>query len=341
MDTEKAKVHFGNFAAQWLTTDAVIDAPKDALLFPKYTKEVRLAMAQEVREIFTHVLFDDSASFSELYNSNYTFVNEVLADFYGIPGVTGSDFEKVVIPERGGLITSGAFLSAWSSPTDSKLIIRGVRLRERFLCQHLPPFPSNVDLDGIRKAQADKVAEIKADNDGDIRQSHLDYITTDVDACKGCHEYIINPLGVGLEDFDAVGLPRTEYSDNKLSVDFQGFEPEKAAHNSTFYGINDIDDSTEFRTFQGAKELGEIFAGEDVAKACLIEMGFRYMMGTGPDEFDHDDKTRIVMADDELIDYECVSSAMMAEMENQLSPKAAFVKMGLSDIVRFRKQRNR
>ncbi|WP_422381223.1 PKD domain-containing protein [Marinicellulosiphila megalodicopiae] len=339
--TDASKSHFGQFAAQWLTSDAVLNAEKDETLFPTYTDAVRKAMAQEVREIVKDVIFDDSVPFSNLYDSSYTFVNSTLADFYGIGGVTGDDFVKMNAPGRGGITTTGAFLSAWASPTESKLIIRGVRLRERFLCQHLPPFPSNIDLGVIREEQAAEVERVSALNNGNIRQSHLDYINTDVEECKSCHEYIINPLGVGLEDFDAAGLPRTHYA-NGLTVDFEGFEPEKATHQSVLYGIDNIFDYSQSRSFQGAENLGEVLASEDVTRACMVEMSFRYMMGTGPDEFDHDNPSAIVMTDSEREDYACTTDAMMDQMNtNNDNPKAALIEFGISDIVRFRKIRNR
>ncbi|BCE03251.1 DUF1592 domain-containing protein [Marinicellulosiphila megalodicopiae] len=344
--TDKAKTHFGNFAAQWLTTDAVLVSEKDATKYPDYTDAVRESMAQEVREIFNDVLFNDTAPFSYLYDSTYTFVDSTLADFYGLGGVSGDGFVKTTAPGRGGLVTSGAFLSAWTSPTESKLILRGVRLRERFLCQHLPPFPSNIDLGEIRNEQAAEVDRVKAQNNGVIRQSHLDFINTDVAQCKTCHEYIINPLGVGLEDFDAVGLPRTNYINDDgsvgLSVNFTGFQPEKANHNSVFYGIDDMYDSTQFRVFQGAEGLGELLATEDVTKACMIEMSFRFMMGTGPDEFDHANTEAVVMTESEREDYVCTTDSMISKMnQNSDNPKAAIIEFGISDIVRFRKQRNR
>ena len=230
LKTDKAREHLGGFVEQWLRTDEVTTASKDETLYPTFTQDVKEAMAQEAREILLDVLLNDNVPFERFYDSDYTFVNEVLAEFYGIAGVSGEHFRKVTAPERGGILTSGAFLSTWATGEESHLIKRAVRVRERAMCQHLPPFPSNIDLTAFRLQQENVVEQYRAANNGQITDAHLYFINTDIDACKSCHEYIINPLGVGLEDYDAVGLPRTQYN-NGLDVDFTGYQPDKENHN--------------------------------------------------------------------------------------------------------------
>ncbi|BCE03145.1 PKD domain-containing protein [Marinicellulosiphila megalodicopiae] len=338
LETDKAKAHFGEFAAQWFTTDAVLNAAKDG--FPEYTDDVKSAMAQEVREIFNDVMFNDDVPFSALYDSNYTFVNEVLADFYGIGGVTGDEFVQAATSQRGGIVTSGALLSAWTAPTESKLILRGVRIRERLLCQHFPPFPSNVDLGAIRDQQQAIVDAKKEEEGGLIRQAHLDYINTDLEACASCHEYIINPLGVGLEDFDAVGLPRTKYASNNLDVDFTGYIAELDTHQSALYGISDIYETSERIAFQGAKQLGQILGtggAQEQAQKCMIEMGFRYMTGSGTNAFSFESET-YRLSDEAIQDNICASESMLNTLNTTSSPKEAFINLSLSDMVRYRKE---
>ncbi|BCE03147.1 PKD domain-containing protein [Marinicellulosiphila megalodicopiae] len=339
MATDAAKEHFGTFVDQWLMTDNVLSVAKDADKYPGFTPAVREAMHQEAREIFNDVMFNNTG-FSSLYDSNYTFVNNVLAQFYGIGGASGATFNKVSDATRGGILTSGAFLSSLATPEESHLIKRAVRIRERVMCQHLPPFPTDVNLDTIREIQAQKVEDKKAENNGEIRQPHLDYINTDVDACKGCHEYIINPLGVALEDYDAVGLPRTTYR-NGLTVDFTGFDSSIEQHNAHLYGINDLYETTDGIALSGVKSLGQILAGEEVTRDCLQEMAFRFVMDTGPDKFDHADEDKIVLAEDELVNYACAISSMDTAMQAEDNPKEAFINLGLSEIVRFRKEYNR
>ncbi|BCE00368.1 DUF1592 domain-containing protein [Marinicellulosiphila megalodicopiae] len=340
LSMDKAKQHIGKFVDQWLLTDNVLTVGKDAVLYSDFNQEVREAMAQEAREIFIDVIFNETG-FTSLFNSNYTFVNAALADFYGIGGVSGNDFVKVQSPDRGGILTSGAFLSSWARTDESHLIKRAVKVRERAMCQHMPPFPTDVSLDAVREEQAQVVIDVKAQNpDGKIRQSHLDYINTNVPECLTCHKYMINPLGVGMEDYDAVGLPRTQYA-NDLSVNYQGHDASIEWHNSALYGIDNIYANDDRREFQGVKELGAVLAAEDVTRACLNEMTFRFVMATGPDEFDHADKSAIVLTDDERTEYSCVIRDMQEAMGQSDNPRDALKQLGLSDIVRFRKERNR
>jgi len=336
--TDQAKEHFGKFVDQWLQTDEVLSVAKDADKYPDFTPAVRAAMHQEAREIFNDVMFNGSG-FTSLFDSNYTFVNDVLANFYGTGGGAGANFAKVTDANRGGLLTSGAFLSSLAYPDESHLIKRAVRVRERVMCQHLPPFPTDVDLDAIRELQAQKVEDAK-DEDGEIRQPHLDFINTDVDACKGCHEYIINPLGLALEDYDAVGLPRTQYA-NGLSVDLTGFDSSIEQHNARLYGINDLYETTDGVALSGVKSLGQVLSTQDVTRECLQEMAFRFVMDTGPDEFDHADKAKVSIADDERVNYTCAMNSMNEAMKVGDNPKEAFIDLGLSEIVRYRKEYNR
>ena len=344
MATDAAKVHFGTFVDQWLMTDGVLTAAKDETLFPEFTQSVRESMAQEAREIFNDVIFNETG-FTSLFDSNNTFVNDVLADFYGTGGATGTDFVKVSDEYRGGLLTTGAFLASQATPEESHLIKRAVRIRERVMCQHLPPFPTDVDLDTIREIQAQKVEDKKAENDGEIRQAHLDFINTDVEACKGCHEYIINPLGVALEDYDAVGLPRTHYlkedGTQGLSIDFTGFDSSLLTHNASLYGVDDLYETTDRIALSGTKSVGQVMAGEEVTRECLQEMAFRFIMDTGPDQYDHAVEDKIVLAEDELVNYACAMDSMNDAMSVGDNPREAFINLGLSEIVRFRKEYNR
>ena len=186
-----------------------------------------------------------------------------------------------------------------------------------------------------------EVEKYRAIDGGELTDAHLYYINTDAEACKSCHEYIINPLGIGMEDFDAVGLLRTEYA-NGQQVDFTGYQPEKENHNAMLYGIDDLFDNNEKQAFTGTKELARFISTQDVSRSCFNDMAFRYVMGTGHDEFNYDNPDTIAMAENEREQYSCVTDAMNQAMSaNNNSAKAALIEIGLSDLVRFRKERNR
>ena len=344
LQTDRAQTHFASFVEQWFRSDEIAAVMKNAELFPDFTEEVKQAMALEAQQIFLNVMFNEDVPFSEFYDANYTFVNAALAEFYGIAGISGEQMQKVVDNERGGFLTSGAFLSTWSTDEESHMIKRAVRVRERAMCQHLPPFPSNIDLGALRELQAAKVEEVKALFGGNISDAHLYYVNTDLQACKSCHEHIINPLGIGMEDYDAVGRLRSEYLGTGIPVDFMGPSIDgKAKQSAKLYGVNDIFDSSEDKAieFAGTKELGQVLAQQQVTQACFNEMAFRFVMATGPDEFDHDNKDSVIFTEDEKQDYVCAKQSMQAAMGAQQSMKEAFINIGLSDVVRFRKIRNR
>jgi len=340
----ESKEHFGYFIEEWIDVDPVLTKNKDMVLFPEYTETIRAAMVEELRHNFVDVLFDDTVPFAYLYQAGSTFLNEELANFYGISGVTGSDFRKVTSAERGGILLSGAFLAGHSNATESSIIIRGNQFRERLLCQHLPPFPSNVDLNALREQQESIVEQVKDRENGLIRNAHLEYINTDLDACGGCHYRVINSLGLGLEDYDAVGVLRTQYA-NGLSVDFTGHDAgSRDYHKSALYGYESIQTSNvmEKMDFEGGVALGNIMSTLPKAQHCALEKSFRYMMGTGPDEYNHDEPNANKLTNEEIEDNTCVMNDMASAMsQSGMNLKEAFIEFGLSDIVRFRKEGNR
>ncbi len=149
LTTPQARIHFGNFAAQWMHTDAVLTADKDPVLYPSFTADVRKAMAQEVREVFNHVVLDQGSSFTSMYDGDFTFVNQALASFYGIPGVSGTNMRKVTgVTSRAGLVTSGAFMTVNAHDKETAPILRAVNTRRVFMCHYVTPPPTGVVLDG-------------------------------------------------------------------------------------------------------------------------------------------------------------------------------------------------
>ena len=340
----EAKQHFGYFIEEWVNVEPILNDNKDALLFPDFTDSIRAAMVQELRLNFLAVLFDDNVPFADLYQAGNTHVNEELAVFYGMTGITGTDFVKAATPDRGGILLTGAFLAGHSNAQHSSIIIRGNQFRERLLCQHLPPIPSGADFEALREKKKQFVEEAKAQDNGLIRNAHLEYINTDDPKCGSCHYRIINPLGVGLEDYDTVGVKRSTY-ENGLSVDFTGQDAEnREYHKSALYGYESIytGNLSEKIDFEGGVALADIMSTLPKAQHCALEKSFRFMLGTGPDEYNHYDLQTNVLTDEEKSDNTCVMDDMASAMSGAgMNLKEAFIIFGLSDIVRFRKQGNR
>src|SRR5262249_40441912 len=107
-----------NFAGQWLETWNLDVVKPDPKKFPEWNSDLRAAMKTETRMFFEYVL-RENRPISDFLNARYTFLNEKLADFYGIPGVKGPDFRRVELTgdQRGGVLTQAAVLTVSSYPS--------------------------------------------------------------------------------------------------------------------------------------------------------------------------------------------------------------------------------
>ncbi|MCJ8314634.1 MAG: DUF1592 domain-containing protein [Saccharospirillaceae bacterium] len=339
LHTAKAKIQMGEFAAQWMNSERVLDEYKDPELFPNFTYAVKQAMSQQTKEIFKDAFLDSDLQFSDLYSPNHGYISARLSDFYSNKPVGDENafydefFITTQSSEFGGFTTAGSFLSTTSSHTESSIIKRAVFVRERMLCQSFPPFPTSVDLDAIRNSQAQLVEEIKLQEGDNITQAHLDIILLNTQGCIGCHKTMTIPLGLGLEDYDAVGRLRSSYN-NGIPVTYTGPDESREEQHSALYGINYIYDRNDPIKFEGAKQLGDILATSATAKACYAEMAFRFTMGQGTVKIDASNEKH---SKEEMLHNSCAKKSMTTNMsENNDSLKAAFIQLGLSDLVRYR-----
>ena len=332
--TDRARQHFGNFAAQWLRTDRVLDMVKDSEIYPTFSDEVRQAMAQEVRDVFTHVVLDEGEPFTSLFDGNYTFANKALADFYGIGGVSGNNMEKVTgLVSRAGLVTSGAFLTAHAHENETAPILRAVYLRKRMMCHNVPAPPTGVSLGGDDFDQIREEARVEweaylAENGGLATTRRKYEFQTTATVCMECHKEMINPLGGGFEDFNAVGLPQTQ-DYNGLTINAAG----------TMFGVSDIDDGRSF-TFTGAKELAHAIAELDATRQCFVDNAFRLAMGTGSKLLDP--AVGIALSAEEIGNYSCEVNKLDQVMTSNGNSTVELLKaLGTLDSVRYRKDINR
>ncbi len=329
--TPRAREHFGDFAAQWLRTDRVLDLAKDPMIYPNFTNEVRQAMAQEVREVFNHVVLDEGEPFSALYDGDFTFANSALADFYGIGNgtVSGSEMQKVSdVTSRAGLVTSGAFLAVHAHEEDTSPIVRATYLRRRFLCQEVPIPPTgvslNVDFDALRQDAVKEWEDYLAANNGLATARRKYEFQTSAGVCQTCHAEMLNPLGGGFEDFDAVGLPQIQ-DYNGLTIDSQGI----------MYGVSSLHDGNTI-TFNGAKELAHQIANLDATRQCFVDTAFRMAMGTGSRLLDQ--TMDIKLSDSEVASYTCEVQKLDEQMKSSgNSPFELLRALGTMDSVRYRK----
>jgi hypothetical protein len=174
---------------------SVFRAPK-----PQLTDSLRLAMLKESQMSFDYVIKEDR-SLLELVDCNYTFLNEELAKHYGIPGVTGKEMRKVVLPPdspRGGVLTQGTVLAVTSNPTRTSPVKRGVFVLDAILGTRPPPPPPNIPaLEDA--ASPEKLKTMTLRENLALHASNK--------SCASCHSRM-DPLGLALENFNAMGAWR-------------------------------------------------------------------------------------------------------------------------------------
>jgi hypothetical protein len=189
-----------DFAAQWLNLRRVDEVVVDPDRYPNYDESLLEAFKRET-ELFVADALEADRSVAELLNADYTFVNERLARHYGIPGIYGSRFRRVSLPnpeQRGGLLGHGALLATTSYPDRTSPVLRGKWLLDNIFGTPAPPPPPGVDT----SLDAEEGAAVPAT----IRERLARH--RDNPLCATCHS-VMDPLGFALEGFDVIGGWRT------------------------------------------------------------------------------------------------------------------------------------
>lgn len=198
------------FAAQWLHLSDIEKVHPDALKYPDYDTQLADDMVEETVRFFNNLVAEDR-SVLELLTADYTFVNERLARHYGIEGISGEDFERVVYPEehRRGLLGQGSILTLTSHANRTSPVLRGKWVMEVLL--GTPPPPPPPDVPGLEETG-------DAADDGRFRtvreQMELHRANP---SCNSCHR-VIDPLGLALENYDVTGRWRIKDAGNPVDV---------------------------------------------------------------------------------------------------------------------------
>ncbi len=191
------------FAAQWLQLRAQDRVHPDSLMFPDYDQQLADAMRRETELLFYSLLQEDR-SILELLTADYTFVNQALAEHYGMPGVIGEHFRRVTLDgsERRGVLGHGSVLTLTSHGNRTSPVLRGKWVMEVLLGSPPPPPPADVpSLD-----ETDEAADGRLLTVGERMEQHRRD-----PACASCHR-VIDPIGLALENFDVTGAWR--FKDN-------------------------------------------------------------------------------------------------------------------------------
>lgn len=204
----KARALAENFAGQWLgVRNLRTSAAPDAGKFPEYTSSLRESMIGEAEGMFG-ALLKENGTLLDLLDADYTYLNEELARFYGISGVFGNDFRRVPITDRnrGGVLGMAGVLTLTSYPQRTSPVLRGKWVLEEILGAPSPPPPPNVG--GLPAEDAPK--------EGLTFRQRLEKHRTKPD-CASCHKRM-DPIGFGLENFDAIGRWRTSIGGKRVDA---------------------------------------------------------------------------------------------------------------------------
>jgi len=212
----RARGFAANFATQWLGLEGLGTTHRpDASKFPSFDDALAADMKEEAILLVERV-FREDRPLTELLTSRETYLNGRLAKHYGITGVEGDEFRLVKLPEgngdRAGLLGTAAVLTATSLPLRTSPVLRGKWILEEILGSKVPPAPPN----------AGELPPDGKDPKGLTLRQQLELHRTRPD-CASCHNRM-DPLGFGLEAFDAIGRFRSKDDEGK-PIDTQGKLP--------------------------------------------------------------------------------------------------------------------
>jgi hypothetical protein len=250
----KAEALVDNFAGQWLYTRALDSFHPDPLLYP-FDDGLREAMRQETRLVFREFLLGDHPA-RDLVDANFTYVNDTLAQHYGLPKPGTQEMRRVSLaghPERSGLLGQGSILAVTSHPDRTSPVKRGLWVLEQLMCKAPPPPPPNVE--GLPPAVDPKMS---------IKQRMARHRSDPT--CSGCHS-MMDPIGYGMENFNVVGAWRLKEEVSGAQVDPSGDLP------------GDVH-------FKDGVELRAILKADPELDVCIAQHLLAYGLGRGPMDAD-------------------------------------------------------
>jgi hypothetical protein len=256
LNDTRAQALIGNFAGQWLYLRNLAAIKPDPETFPEFDESLRRSLQQQTELFFESILREDR-SVLDLLSANYTFLNQRLAEHYGVPNIYGSQFRRVTLadPNRMGLLGQGSILAVTSYPNRTSVVQRGKWILENLLGAPPPPPPSDVP-------------ELKPHgSDGKpltMRQQMEQHRANAI--CAACHARM-DPIGFALENYDAIGRWRTK--DAGSPIDASGKFP----------------DGTAFKGPAGLNSLLLSGYGDDFVRTVTQKL-LTYALGRGLEYYD-------------------------------------------------------
>ena len=250
----RADALVSNFAGQWLQLRTIATLRPDPVILP-FDEALRQAFLTETT-LFVSSIFREDRSLLDLLDGDYTFLNQRLAEHYGIPRVYGSQFRRVTLtdPNRRGLLGQGSVLTVTSYPNRTSVVQRGKWILENLL--GTPPPPPPPDVPELKAAPHGKPLSLR-----EQMQEHRSNPT-----CAACHARM-DPIGFALENYDAVGQWRTK--DAGAPIDASGRLP----------------DGTEFTGPDGLRQLLMTKYRDDFVRTATEKL-LTYALGRGIEYYD-------------------------------------------------------
>lgn len=290
----RAAETIASFHEQWLHVDDMTAVDKDPVVFPEFDEALKGAMQREVGDFASYVIREGDANLRTLLTGSFTVSDDpALLELYGVEAPVGHvSGEPIELDptERAGLLTQPALLAKAAHVEQSSPVHRGVVVRQNFLCQMLPAPPDDVD-------------DTPPDPDPDATTRERFHEHTADPACAGCH-VLIDGLGFGFENYDAIGSWRTD--EGGLPIDASG----------EIVGTSNAD-----QTFDGAVELAGILAGSPDVQRCVSEQWFSYALGR-------------VAGDEDACSTDAIYEAFAA---SDLDVRSLIIAVVTSDAFRYRR----
>ena len=248
----KAQALIDNFAGQWLYLRSLDGIQPDPGLYPDFDDELRASMRAETEALFREIAFGGLPA-DQLLTANFSFLNDRLAQHYQLPAVGSDQLTRVTLPAsapRSGLLSQGSFLTFTSHPNRTSPVLRGKWVMDQLLCSVIPPPPPDVDVSSAETASTMGLTQ------REVLELHRANST-----CAACHR-LMDPIGLGLENYDAIGAYRT--SDGDAAIEAAGELPTG-------------------EPFTGPLELSRLIAARPEYARCMAQKLYTYALGRAPE----------------------------------------------------------
>jgi hypothetical protein len=267
---DRAEALVDNFAAQWLNLRNLDNVSPNTDLFKSFNDALRVDMRQETELLFRTVMQEDR-SIEELLSSGFTFVNKRLAEHYGIKGVESDEFERVSLAgtNRSGVLTHASILTLTSNPDRTSPVKRGKWIMENIFGEAPPPPPPGVP-------ELEETAKVSPD--ATLREQLAKH--REDPGCAACHK-LMDPLGLGFENFNAIGQWRTE--DEGKAIDAAGSLPSGENFDGPLQLISIVRSRREdfFRTMSETMLVYAVGRGAEYYDKCAVDQCLKLLHQRG------------------------------------------------------------